>query len=557
MVVSKFILALAGLSRQRERALARASQAAAERELRRASDGDETRFREAMRERELRPHLVIGASTTGVPYRLPLSDLTGTFSWVAAGTGSGKSRLVANVVSQLIAASERGEPIAIIVFDLKGGEDSLSDLTLRAVAALASQLPAERRTRLLSRVTALRFFAGDYLPELQLLRPEPSVAPVAQAHAVAEILDHTIQANLGARQANALGAILALAIEAGLSLLELRWLLYSPKRIGALAERSKIAEARLYVRTRLARESAVTLDGLAARCDALLRVDALKACLAGPSMFDFRRCFEPGLTVIDLGSPPMGAESAKEALAALVFTRLTWAAFDPRRVVRGATCIFADEIQEAIRTPSTLQHLARLTSTGRSFSTGCWSIHQQSGQLSSSLQDLLSQNVQTRIIGRGSEAEVRAAAEWVPRTGLVPRPRLPGSPRDDRAAFMNDADELRFRIQQLNRLERQHFLVGDRSTRFSSRIVVAPDFDPPPWSAIRSELREAVLRGNVGVSRAELLARAESIEASAARAQEEESVADERPTRGARRGAPKLPDVVSRRPRGGRGGEVL
>jgi hypothetical protein len=559
VAISKYLLGLAGFSRQREVELARASRAQGERQLRSTLDADESRFREAMAERARRPHVQLGTAEGGVPYLLPLQDLTGTFAWVTAGTGSGKSRFIASVGERLIALGERGERVATIIFDLKGGEDSLSDLALRAVAAKAAALPNARRRNFLAKVVTLRFFAGDFLPELQLLRREPAVAPVVQAHAVAEILDHAIQTNLGARQANALGAILALAIESGLSLLDLRYLLYDPARIVALAARSEIPEVRLYVKTRLGRENAMTIDGLAARLDALLRVDAIKAALAGPRMFDFRRCFEPGtVTVIDLGSPPMGAESAKAALAAMVFTRLTWATFDPTRRVSGATCIFADEIQECVKTPSTLDHLARLTSTGRAFHTGLWSIHQGATQLPGNLQELLAQNVQLRVVGRGSAAESHAAAEWIPRTGRVPRPRLSGTPPGERPEFLSDADELRMRVAALARLERQHFLVGDRAASFTSRTIMAPTMNPPRWSAVDPVIREAVLRGSVGVSRAELLSRASAIETEAARIQEARQPDDDarsgKRSRGAR--ASEMPDVAStRRPR--RGGEEL
>lgn len=556
MATSKFFLGLAGHSRAREVERARKSQAEAERALRGALDLDQTRFREAMTQRGGATHVRLGTSEDGVPYCLPLADLTGTFAWVTAGTGSGKSRFVASVVSELIALAEHGERVATIVFDLKGGDDGLADLTHRAVASLAMGMSGTRRRNFLAKVVTLRFFAGEFLPELQLLRREPAVAPVVQAQAVAEILDHAIQTNLGARQANALGAILALAIEAGLSLLDLRYLLYDPKRIADLAAKSQIPEARLYVKTRFGRENAVTIDGLAARLDALLRVDAIKAALAGPHMFDFRRCFEPGtVTVIDLGSPPMGAESAKAALAAMVFTRLTWATFDPTRTVQGATCVFADEIQECVKTPSTLDHLARLTSTGRAFSTGLWSIHQGAVQLPRNLQELLEQNVQLRVVGRGSAAEAQAAAEWIPRTGRVPRPRLPGTPPSERPEFLSDADELRMRVASLSRLERRHFLVGDRSASFASRIMVAPNMDPPPWSAIDPGVRDAVLRGAVGVSRTDLLARATAIEVEAARAQED-ARDDGEPSakRGRRSGSREMPDVVSA-PRSRRRGE--
>lgn len=74
------------------------------------------------------------------------------------------------------------------------------------------------------------------------------------------------------------------------------------------------------------------------------------------------------------------------------------------------------------------------------------------------------------------------------------------------------------------------------------------------------DVREAVLRGSVGVPRAELLARAEAIEARAAALQEESVEAEERPrSRAARsRSATQTPDAMNgSQRRGKRGGEVL
>ncbi len=532
----KMALRLLGLRARRERTLARQGRAEDERLLRAHVDRDEARFTEAMAGRPRGPTTTFG-TTESVPYVLPASDILRSFGWLTAATGSGKSYFVGGIVDQIVAAliAKPSGRAAIILLDLKG---ETSDLVLRAAAARAMQLRAPEQDAFLSRIVTLRFFKGDYLPEWQLLAPQPGISPVVQAHAIAETIEATVGAVMGPHQTIALTWLLALAIEAGLSLLELRWLLYDYDRVLRMAERSAIPEARLYVTTRLGRAAKVTVDGIAARLDAFLRVEAIKAALSGPSMLDLRRCFEPGhLTVLDFGGAPLGAEGGKRALATLAFTRLTWAAFDESRPLHGQSWIVGDEIQEGM-TPASIRNVERIVTTGRSFGLGFWSVHQSAAQLPADLQSTLSTNVRFRVVGRSGEADGRYASEWLPRTGVIPRRRLPGTPPSERPEFLSESEEERHWVGLLGKLPQRRFLVADQTAPFASRFVTSPTFNPPPWSRIEPRIREAVLRGAWGQPRAELVRRAREIEERAAAELE----------RGRSYGAgPDAPDLVGAR----------
>lgn len=513
--IPDWMLRLAGLSTARERRLARHAQADESQALLASVSEHEGRFRAESTARARSQHITIGDSDADAPYRVALRAMQGAHWWITAGTGSGKSRLAASLLSQLGTVAERETSWARIVFDMKGGPNSLADLVLRSAAAHASRLSRMDRDAFLRRIIVVRPFAGDWLVPWQMLVREDSVSPTVQAAAMADVLEATLSVGTGIRQTSALTNLLTLAIVEGWSALDVRFALYDPTRLLEAAARAPLPGLRAYFAQRFGGEGRVTVDGLAARFDALLAIDDLRAMLAGPSTLDLRRCFEPGtLTVFDFGGAPMGAERARSALGALVFTRLCWTVFDTRRSLDTDTFLLCDELQLAL-SPHVVSALDSLVSLARSFRVALGSAHQSTEQIPQELRAILSTNIRFRVLGQSGQRDAALALEALPITGLVPRPRRPGAPRPTRMEFLSESEEHRMRMAELARFPRQRFVVAERGANFPSQYIHATDFDPPSWESFDPALVDVILRGDLGQSRATLLARAREIEEAA------------------------------------------
>lgn len=538
MRILQFLLWLVGLSRFLERRRAEGSIASDRALLTASVQEDDTRFTDTMTVREEAPALLLGHALDGTPYRFPLGDLPGQHIWISGGTGSGKSTMTAAWVRDLFGAMVRGAPLSFVFVVMQG---FLGDMVLRALGDVLLRSSASQVDATLSQLLVAQFFRGSHLPEWQILARDPAVPIMVQASAVADVLEASVGAVLGSRQETALTMLLGLAIELGLTLQELRALIYNPEALVGLASRSTLPEVRLYILHRLARERA-QLDGIGARLDLLLRVPAAKAVLAGPGALDFRASFRPGaVTVLDFSGEGMGAEAAKRTLAAVALQYLSYAIFDAGRARDGATIIIADEMQEAL-TPATTRMLARWVTTSRAFGASLVSIHQSTVQLPREFQTLLSTNIRLRAVGRSGREDAAASVEFLPRTGRVPRSRLPGDPPLARPEWLSRTEEADFRVNQTANLPQRHMFLTDRLAPFATREIVAPEFDAPELSSLPSALRNRLLRGRAGVAREELLRRAAELESRAV-ASMEASPPLARATRRAP-AAPDTPDVV-------------
>lgn len=570
-LVPQWLVRLAGGTPRSNVALARTARAEEVEALHAHLHEDERRFEETMGGRDGGTSIRLGETEDGVPYRVPQNFFDGSSAWFTASTGAGKTRFAAHLVMELVRAALGGAPVSVICLDMKGGENSLADLTLRALASLAAGAVA-LRARLLAHLLTVQFFASPFLVPWQVLASDGSVEPMTQGSGLAEILEAIIGRGLGARQESSLTLLLAAGIDARKNLIEVRHALDDRSRLAELFSRSRLPEVRRFA-GRIARESQSSLDGLAARVDLLLRSSSAKAMLAGTNTLDLHACFEPGaVTVVDVGGAPIGAEGPAAALGAITLAYLTHAIFDSRRRVRGFTVLVTDEIQSAALSSSNVHCLERILTLGRSFGVSLVSCHQSAAQLPSEIRTILSTNIAMRILGTSGADDARLSAEYLPRTGRLQKPRLPGMPPPERLEFLSASEEERVRVAELGRLPRQHFLVADRRESFQPRIVVAPNFNPPPWNAIDPELRDAVLRGRAGVPREDLLRHARELEARLLAETDADSASPDaaegavtapsrRPRAAAtksRKGAelPEFPDVVTGRARNARRGGV-
>lgn len=535
MTAPRWLLRLAGWSPRRERALAEDASRTEREDQEAWLNEDDEAFARAMDAREREPHIVVGENRAGVPYRIRVADLNGRFGHVTGGMGSGKSRAQLAIEAQLVrrianaAASGRLVSESLLHADWKGES---ADLLARVVGQAAAELTPAARRRFLERVTYIRFF-GPRIPEWNVLRAEPGVPALTQAHALAECFD-SVGAALGSRMSPAITQLFALFIEQNVSLVEGRWMLYDLAAMRELAARSSVVDARVWVETRLARESATTLDGLVARTDALMRIESVKAALAGPGSLDLNQMIAPGrITIVSFGDPPLGAEGAVRVLGALFLTRFVWAVFDSRRSRDGFVVGVFDEVQESF-TPSTIRALERLTTLGRSLGVGCTYVHQALAQLPPEAAAILDANVSYRLIGRTSERDARASSDWLPKSGRVLRASEPM--RRGRRAFevMSAAEEARHWEQEVTHLARQHFVMAEHPVEFAPQFIRALDCNPPRWDDLPRDIVEAVLSANAGVPREELVARASALEARAAAGLTERMARDGRASRGRR-----------------------
>ncbi len=548
-MIDPFLRWLLGVDRTEEVRLARAEMERDRAALDAHLDAEERAFIAEMEARSRTPHTALGECPPGVPYRVALAAFDGTHSWTSAGTGSGKTRFVASLVAALLLALVGGAPLAVVCLAMQG---DLVDLVLRALGALLLRAPAGRRSEVLSRLTVARFFRGATLPPFDIFTRSPHAPLLVQAQTLAEVIEHSLGAALGSRQETALTMLVALAIEAGLPVNALRLLLHDRNALEALARRSAEPLVTAYILNRFARESSATTDGIASRLDRLISLDdGLRGALAGPGTIDFAGCFRPGaISCFDLSGSPLGGDGARRALGALTIQALVSAALSSTRRIEGPTVLVVDEAQLAL-TPATMATLSTAVTTIRAAKVGIHFVNQSLAQLPREFVQLLSTNVTWRFLGRSGATDAAMSAEFLPRTGRVPKPRPPFGPPGERVEFLSRSEEETFRIAECGALPRRTFFMTERSAPFGVRRLEAPAFDPPAWDRLPSELRTALERGATGVPRNELIARAREVEARAmasSGAASDEAEEPPEPKRRARRGvqAPATPDAVTR-----------
>lgn len=512
-------------------------------------DAEERAYVAEMEARARTSHVALGQCPPGVPYRVALAAFDGTHSWTSAGTGSGKTRFVASLVAALLLAILQGVPLAVICLAMQG---DLVDLVLRALGALLARASAGRRSEVLARLTVARFFRGATLPPFDIFTRSPHAPLLVQAQTLAEVIEHSLGASLGSRQETALTMLIALALEAGLPVNALRLMLHDRDALEALARRSAEPLVTAYILNRFARESSATTDGIASRLDRLISLDdGLRGALAGPGTIDFAGCFRPGaISCFDLSGSPLGGDGARRALGALTIHALVSAALSSARTIEGPTVFVVDEAQLAL-TPATMATLSTAVTTIRGAKVGIHFVNQSLSQLPREFVQLLSTNVTWRFLGRSGATDAGMSAEFLPRTGRVPKPRPPFGPPGERVEFLSRSEEETFRIAECGALPRRTFFMTERSAPFGVRRLEAPAFDPPAWERLPGDLRAAIERGATGVPRSELIARAREVEARAMAPSADvdpETSEHPEPKRRTRRNAkaPATPDAITR-----------
>ena len=277
---------------------------------------DVARFHTAMACKPNDRRLLLGRARdlSGEPFwcGLPFEEFIGKHGWITGATGSGKSFFTLACLLQVL----RDGRFPVVVVDLKS---ELSELLIELV--LPTLVQTRGGERLLNRLRIIRPFARD-LPMLRVTEAEPGVPRAIQAFNLASALEDALANDLGSRMTRVFLRLCSLAIELGYPLTAIQRWLESPEAFARDARRSTDPGLREYARSGFARESRPAVDALLARLDTFLFLDEVKLALSAPQCVNFGEALESGLTIVDLGSPPAGAERAQRFWAGILTGRI-------------------------------------------------------------------------------------------------------------------------------------------------------------------------------------------------------------------------------------------
>lgn len=334
---------------------------------------------------------------------MSLPSLCSMHIGISGATGTGKSFMVASQLYQLV---KLGVPV--ILTDMKS---ELADLLLNVVVPA---VVARGREDLIDRIRVIRPFEAGRVPLLRLTEPEPRVSRQIQSMNIAQGLSESVGEGLGVRMLRAMLPMAGLCVERNLPLPVLTDWLRQPELFARTAASSSDPIVRAYALHELPRENRSSLDALRARLDLLFHLPEVREALSAPRCVDFGECLDSGVTVLDFGSPPGGAEDAMNFIAGPVAGRLGRAILS--REVSDDTLpavVVFEEFQQLLGSYQ-VEMFKRLLALCRFKKVCLWFSNQQPAQIAEAdrtLLRILRTNLGAECIFRSSVEDARTLSE--------------------------------------------------------------------------------------------------------------------------------------------------
>ena len=328
--------------------------------------------------------------------------------------------------------------------------------------------------------------------KLRLTEPEPRVSRQIQSMNIAQGLSESVGEGLGVRMLRAMLPMAGLAVERNLPLPVLTDWLRSPEVFARAAASSSDPIVRAYALHELPRENRSSLDALRARLDLLFHLPEVRDALSAPRCLSFDDCLESGVTILDFGSPPGGAEDAMKFIAGPVAGRLGRAILS-RQVSDNtppAVVVF-EEFQQLLGSYQ-VEMFKRLLALCRFKKVCLWFSNQQPAQIAEAdrtLLRILRTNLGAECIFRSSVEDARTLSE-----GLSTR----------------SADETltqaRSRvIEEIATLPKRSFFFWLRDSTFGPQRLQSPRVNIGALKAsaasLTSEQRERIRLGTASIAR--------------------------------------------------------
>lgn len=444
------------------------------------------------------PSLVIGTARdsvgTEVPVRLGMKEISG--HWLIQGsTGCGKTSFVTSVMSQILS---KGYPVGVI--DCKSG---FFESAIRWAGAAAYNMGATERDAFVQSLAVVNPFS-DYLIPFNVCRQLPGLSPEIQAYEIGLVLERFFDSSLSLQMQNLLRHLLALLIEANLSLVEAPDVLHDELLRGMLVQRSQNSAIKeFFLRTYpLVPES--SKSALMTRLQSLLLPQNIRLMVGAEDMIDLKSLLDRGNPLfVFLGKGPGVPEEQVDIIGSLFLQSLFQATFsgDGRR---RPYQVFMDEFFHLIESPGLYRRFETALTTSRSFGlTIGWIMHNFS-QIPSSLRETMLANCDIMAIFRTSSSNAQFFGDFLPEIDPeIVEESLRTSGEAPRAR------EIRAKlIERLQRLPNRHLYWYDRRKPYRAIRVRVSDL-PEPHEAIGISEREldefidanGIMRGGVALSK--------------------------------------------------------
>ena len=268
----------------------------------------------------------------------------------------------------------------------------------------------------------------------------------------------TVGHDLGIVQRTILMNALTLAIETGLTLVEVPRLLQDRTLLRDTLSRSHNEDVKAYFAERFTRERSGSLVSLLARLEEITLNPLLAPMLAAKGMTRFDRLLEHAVTVVDLGGAPAGMSEIAKFFGQLILRKVVRAIWS-RRVTRSSPCvtIFADEFQELVG-PDMVSDTARLLTLARSQRVFFWTLFQQLAQvahLSPYLLSVLATNTTFQLQFRTTVDDASRLAHILPVTGRVRRGGDGVADIRERPDYLSETEERRQLVHAVENMPRR------------------------------------------------------------------------------------------------------
>jgi len=412
---------------------------------------------------------------------LPIETLCAMHVGVSGATGTGKSYLIAGLLYQLLL-----ERVPLIAVDMKS---ELADLLLDVVVPAVI---ASGRENLIERVRVVRPFETGRVPLLRLTEPEPRVGREIQSMNIAQSLSEAVGHDLGPRMLRALLPAAGLAVERNLPLPVLTEWLRSPEAFARVAAGSSDPIIRAYALHELPRENRSSLDALRARLDLLFHLPEIREALSAPRCLSFDESLTSGVTILDFGSPPGGAEAAMKFIAGPVAGRFGRAILSREMHADSPPAVVVFEEFQQLLGGHQVEMFKRLLALCRFKKVNLWFSNQQPAQIAEAdrtLLRILRTNLGAECIFRSSVEDAREITK-----GL--------STRSGEETLAQARSRM---IEEISTLPKRSFFLWLRDSSFGPQRLQSPRLDlnslRVAGGRLTTEQRARIRTGSASIAR--------------------------------------------------------